>query len=389
MRRVSYFPYISLIVFLFAIMSIPNNKTESLKSGFIGTVSPFWKKFHLCRNYLLNIPTYSNSKNSNFLKSKEFHRMSLENELLKGQSEGFYQWLFFEQRIEEQSERLQSLEEDKMSDNDFILRRAQEIKGILKSELQAIPAKIIYREPISWSSSIWINVGEKNNQKLQKVIVKKDSPVVLGNSLVGIVEYVGKTKSRVRLITDSGLVPSVRVVRGPMQDRALYRLIKNLSELLHTKETLFETAKEKKEMMSHLENLMNRLSAANDDKYLAKGELSGSNQPLWRSKNQILKGIGFNYDYADGEGPSRDLRTGKVMVESGEKHEASPIIQLGDLLVTTGMDGIFPAGLHVATVSKIKDLDKGDYSYEIEAKPTALNMNELEIVFVIPPLCDE
>ena len=45
--------------------------------------------------------------------------------------------------------------------------------------------------------------------------------------------------------------------------------------------------------------------------YLAKGELYGSSKPLWRTQRHQLKGTGFNYDFADGEGPARDLQTGK------------------------------------------------------------------------------
>jgi cell shape-determining protein MreC len=50
------------------------------------------------------------------------------------------------------------------------------------------------------------------------------------------------------------------------------------------------------------------------------------------------------------------------------------------------MDGIFPAGLHVATVSKVAPLEEGAYCYSIEAKATADRLEDLEVVFVMPPV---
>jgi hypothetical protein len=119
--------------------------------------------------------------------------------------------------------------------------------------------------------------------------------------------------------------------------------------------------------------------------YLAKGELNGALTQSYRSSSQILRGTGFNYDFADEEGPARDLRTGKPIGQS-DKSANPPLIKVNDLLLTTGMDGVFPPHLQVAVVSKIIPLKEGDYTYEIEAKPTAGDLNQLSLVFVIPPI---
>jgi rod shape-determining protein MreC len=52
------------------------------------------------------------------------------------------------------------------------------------------------------------------------------------------------------------------------------------------------------------------------------------------------------------------------------------------------LDGVFPPGLDVATITKIHPLKEGDYYYELEAKPTAGNMYNLSYVFVIPPVSE-
>lgn len=208
---------------------------------------------------------------------------------------------------------------------------------IFYMDFDIIPAKIIFRSPSSWDSSLWINVGKTTNAKLGRDIVAHNSPIVVGKSVVGVVDYVGENQSRVRLITDSGLTPSVRAVRN--QGTVTHRL--------------------------------------------AKGELHGSSGPLWRTFKPTLKGVGFNYDFADEYGPSRDLQSGSPLDGKGE---SLPIIKEQDLLVTTGLDGVFPPGLQVARVTKLYPLQEGDYYYELEAKPTAGNLDELSYVFVLKPL---
>jgi rod shape-determining protein MreC len=245
-----------------------------------------------------------------------------------------------------------------------------------KTFLSAHPAKVIYRDPASWSSMVWVGAGEKEG-------ITKNSPVLLGDAVVGVVDYVGNHKSRVRLITDSGLVPSVRVARGKQQNTVLSNRIEVLLEDLLTCGNLVG-GEEKKDLVELLGKVKKSLDGTEEESYmLAKGELHGMGQPVWRSAGQVLKGVGFNYDYPDEYGPARDLRTGEP-VSGGSKVKVMPIIEEGDLLVTTGMDGVFPKGLPVARVLKIGLLREGAYMYEIEATPVAGDLNDLSMVFIIP-----
>jgi rod shape-determining protein MreC len=184
--------------------------------------------------------------------------------------------------------------------------------------LKVVPARVIMRSPTSWSSTIWISLKSDTDR-----VIQKNSPVLAGTSLVGVVEEVGAHSARVRLITDTHLIPSVR-------------------------------AKRKSSL-------------------LAKGELYGASEPLWRAPGGLLTGVGFNYDFPDDEGPARDLRTGAI-------------IAVDDLLVTTGMDGVFPPDLEVARVVHVSPLSEGSTTYDITAKPTAENLLNLELVFVIQPV---
>ena len=225
-------------------------------------------------------------------------------------------------------------------------------------------AKVIFREPISWSSHLWIGVGQREN-------VEVNSPVVIGKNVVGVVEEVLRKKSRVRLITDQNLSASVRVKRGGEQDVVLFERITGLTDILETRSEIHGAS----ELTRALHMFKTQLGIDEKEIYLAKGRLHGASASLWRCLGQKLKGVGFNYDFPDEKGESRSLRTSSI-----------PLIKVGDLLVTTGMDGIFPEDLHVGVVSKIYPLQEGGISYELEATPLLQTLNTLSQVSVLTPL---
>ena len=113
----------------------------------------------------------------------------------------------------------------------FYKRRNAEIERLLGQELTSFSAEVIYRDPATWSDILWINVGEETNRKLNYNLISKNSPVLFGRYVVGVVESVGKSQSRVRLITSSSLTPAVRAVRGSIQNREMLELIDSI--LLH------------------------------------------------------------------------------------------------------------------------------------------------------------
>jgi rod shape-determining protein MreC len=387
MRISKYFHYVILALFLLIVVSLPKSNIDKYRNISIACLSPCSKSIFAIKNLLLKEPLVSINE-SNETNSTEMKQLLLENTMLKNQINGLHEWLFFENRIEDQVEKYKSLKEkniDNLLLKEFFQRRAEELKEIVKSEYEAVLGKVIFRDPSSWSSSLWINLGEKNNEDLSHLVIAKNSPVVLGQNLVGVVEYVGYSSSRIRLITDAGLIPSVRAARGNSQDKSLLNIIQSLKDHIYLRDNLFSSSEEKEHFFNTLFQMSKILSEDKEEKYLAKGELSGSSQPLWRAKGLTLKGIGFNYDYPDAEGPTRSFKSkDSLNKELNIKTEA--LLEVGDLLVTTGMDGIFPKGLHVAIVSKVHDMNDGDYAYEIEAKPTVTNLNELEYVFVLPPI---
>jgi rod shape-determining protein MreC len=300
MRRHALTPYLLILGLLLLIMSLPINSIEKFRGNIFSFLAPAWNKA-----FLLKRATTSSEDWKIIEENDEITRLHLENHLLRTE-----------------------------------ISQLTEILHLQSNESQdALPARVIYRSLNSWNSSLWINVGEADNAIFRKQMVMKNSPVTLGTAVVGVIDYVGKHQSRVRLITDTGLTPSVRALRE--EDGEVH--------------------------------------------YLAKGELQGSYQPQGRTQNQILHGVGFNYDFSDEYGPARDLRTG-FPVNSENNEKPISLLQPRDLLITTGMDGIFPPGLEVATILEIFPLKEGDYTYSLTARPVVENLNDLSIVFVIQPI---
>lgn len=307
MKRRSYKANLILLASLLILMSISPKYRDVFRGVAAAALSPSWEVLHGFRISMANFFPIAFHQDTPPKSDEALLKIELENQLLK-----------------------------------TIVRQLGDLLGddlvaSYEDGSEVIAAKVIFRSPSTWNSSLWINVGHSANKEKGKIIVAKNSPVVVGKSVVGVIDYLGENQSRVRLITDAGLTPSIRVLREDSKGAML----------------------------------------------LAKGELQGSSMPLWRTESKILKGTGFNYDFADQEGPGRDLRTGKPLDQS--KTPAIPIIKTGDLLVTTGMDGVFPAGLEVAVVTKIFPLREGDYYYELEAIPSAESLEDLTFVFILPP----
>lgn len=377
-----------IVCLILSLLSFSTARTEKMQGTAVALFSPVWNQLKKGLNFLQpNSAAHAaqvteamplNKQNS----SVEARRLELDNQLLKMQLKRLQELLT--QEIEQNIALSHALallpEEEALVHNSLIDK-----KKLLAMQLQALPAQVISRSPSSWNSSLWIDVGEDDNERLGHRIVAKNSPVLLGASVVGVVEYIGKKQSKIRLITDAGLTPSVRSVRGGHQNYLLVGYIDTLIESLNKQGDLLAQHANKKDLfLNTMKELKEALGVNPEVCYLAKGEIQGSSYPLWRKRGNTLKGIGFNYDVADEAGPARDLRTGQAIRQNGVP--AIPILKVGDLLVTTGMDGVFPSGLPVAEVTKVHLLKEGDYTYELEAKPTAGNLEELSLVFIIPPV---
>ncbi len=384
MRRKPPYVYFLLFFVLLGLMSLPAKMSESMRGSTVAFFAPLWNSIAKVKNSVFG---RSSAKDVDFsAHDEEVQQLRLENSLLRTEISHLKEAIQHELRLLTQMTAITDRQQEAKQTANFLKKRHRlELQKLLQIQLQAIPAHVIFRSPASWNSSLWIDVGTETNEILGSKAIAKNSPVLVGTSVVGIIDYVGKKQARVRLITDSGLTPSVRALRTTSQSPLIIEKIHNLIQMLEKQKNILTDSQEHNTLIAKLEKTARNFSSEESVQYLAKGEIHGSSTPLWRSQRHLLKGIGFNYDFADGEGPSRDLRSGKP-VDLSSVEPAIPILKVGDLLVTTGMDGIFPPDLLVAEVSRVHSLKEGDYYYELDALPAAGNLDDLTLVFVIPPV---
>lgn len=381
MQKKFMMAYLLIFVTLLIMMSVSRHTSETMRGGSVAFLAPFWEKL-LALKHFISHPTQP-SPFSTFSPEEETQHLQLENQLLSTEIS------YLTQLLNEQvlfSTQLTPLDAASIEKSDY----QQSIEKMLKQlkwRLKGIPARVIFRSFDTWNSSLWINVGRASNQNALFPIVSKNSPVVVGRAIVGIIDYVGEHQSRVRLITDHRLTPSVRAARGGEQDLLISEYSEGLLLLLNRKKNFPLPINDRQHLLELLQKLKQNLNPYKKSWYLAKGELLGSPSASRRGQEIYLKGTGFNYDFADEEGTGRDLRTGKPLQQTQEP--SISILKLQDILVTTGMDGIFPPGFQIATVSKIDLLKEGDYFYHLEAKPIADPLEELSLVFVLPPVREE
>lgn len=361
MKRIRPLPFLMILAAILLVMSIPRGFSEKSRGTIISLFSPLWERstnLHAVFGGLLNNETAV---------SEQTKKLQTENYLLQ-----------------RELKHLQEIIRNELYLTRSGVERSKEWQKLLTLHAEALPARVIFRSPSSWNSSCWLNVGLQDNEKLGKPIIAKNSPVVVGFCLMGVIDFVGRSQSRVRLLTDSGLMPSVRAVRGEPRNRMLAEQLNLMLDALIDQDSLFESTEQKMHLITALEKIEKKLQAETSSLYLAKGILSGSSQPAWRSQGNLLRGTGFNCDFADNLSPARNLRTGKPI--GADKYPQETILKVHDLLVTTGMDGVFPPGLQVAEVIHVSTLKEGDYYFELEAKPVAGNLDELSLVYVLPPV---
>ena len=372
MKKVRYFPYILLILFLLLLFSIPQWTAEKLRSQGVALSKRFWRVGTWIHTRMTPSPP---SEREN----KEIEALQLQLLLLKAENDTLHRLLSSSHMCADQVEKIHTLDALKeQTGAPFYARRLQAAQSLLELKRFSLPAQVIYRNPADWNSTLWVDVGAHQNGLLGKEVVAVGSPVLKGPHLIGVVECVADHKSRVRLLTDGALIPSVRVARGGEKDRELKALIQQVLNRLSLKDA-------HKESTCALESLLRQLNEGGEERFLAKGELIGSSGSLWKKRAEVLKGVGFNYDFEDDEGPPLELESGRP-IDQLRTHTSTPLIQVSDLLVTTGMDGIFPKDLPVAHVIHVFPLKEGSPSFDIQARLSAGPLDSLLHVTILPPL---
>lgn len=211
-----------------------------------------------------------------------------------------------------------------------------------KPNLESYCATCTLRDPLT-PHILWINVGHKRCS-----FIAKNSPVCVGPHVVGIIESVGKKCSKVRLLSDPALKPHVRVQRLGAKRGLSLHYIEGLKALYDDPVSI-----------SALELIEKKALLNKSALTTARGYLCGFKYEKGKAQFQ---GEGFQ----------------------GEKED----LQVGDLLVTSGLDGIFPEGLFVARITALMPTEPGFLSHRLRAAPS-YPYDHLPALFVLPPVSEE
>lgn len=229
--------------------------------------------------------------------------------------------------------------------------------------------RVIFQGSAPWDTTLWVDAGRRDG-------IVANSPVLVNDILIGIIDFAGDGASRVRLLSDPRVRPAVRVVRATPDVREVVRAIRSLKCFVDGESSIFPRPELSSTFSKLLDCLQQSLPSV-QELFLAKGELQGAEYP---SSPGIWKGVGFNYEFDD-EGPRRDLRTGQIRPSD----QKIALICPGDSLETSGLDGVFPKGLRVAVVEVVFPIEEGAISYTVLARTEAENFPNFEFVTIIPP----
>lgn len=236
--------------------------------------------------------------------------------------------------------------------------QVQQMQTLLGS---ASLAQVILLPMMEESWVVWIR---------SRHVMEVGSSVTIGDTLVGYIDFVAGPVARVRLIYDSACQVSVRTLRpgSPLQDlrRDIARWVE-YSQSLPPSPTLNAIFKQ-------LEIIKKELDPTSSWTCTSKGLLVGKCPSSGLQKMGLLQGIGFNYSW-----PDEFFKTDKQGLKPS-------LVREGDLLITSGLDGRFPAGLRVAFVTSIQTNDPAKLVYQLQARPLMGSMQDLQWVWVLPAL---
>lgn len=261
--------------------------------------------------------------------------------------------------------------EERSKAHKWMKLRSKNLIDNLKSsgfqEIETLFGKASLAQVVMWPRSLYSHVVwiySKEPAHLQ-------SPVVSGDKLLGHIDFVMKNYARVRLIQDPLSRVSVAVLRKSFPMQQLY-------EQLKLAQVEFECIKDSPSKVLGLQKieelksfLVEKSLASNSpqDTICSRGLLFGQGGGSF-SKFSRLKGQGFNDLYL----PSPSHCQG-----------SKPLVEVGDELITSGLDGRFPFGLRVAKVASLQLQDEAGTLYDLEAE-TLITPPELNYVWILPPL---
>jgi rod shape-determining protein MreC len=237
----------------------------------------------------------------------------------------------------------------------LLLRKLEESHALAQQGTQGLRVRVLAREPGAWERFLWVDAGRETHGEGSPL--QKHSPVVCGDAVVGLIEYVGRRQSLVRLISDPQCCPAVQLSEeGPS---GLLHAVRRLDLLLGASETV------EHQLKRSLQQLLSQIPIPDHSGGSWKGILKGASSD--RRVGQILKG-----DFFAAEWEHRQERSAKAP-------------KAGHLLVTSGLDGLFPAGLRVGYLEAIQPPNGSQLMRGFTALPAVESLEDLQWLTILSP----
>lgn len=236
--------------------------------------------------------------------------------------------------------------------------RQQSADLLWQNRYEHIVTKMIFQPTAPWGNTVWVDVGYKTSPL--PIGLQRNCPVLSGDVAVGLVDFVGAYASRVRLLSDPLVHPAVQIRRQGVDIHGVQRAVSFLQETLKKHPDIMPSRKAARALFKLLSCCPCHLS---DDKStrFARGELQGAEK---MTDPSMWKGVGFALEIsADGKG--------------------GVPIRVGDVLETSGLDGLFPQGLIVAKVTSVAPTEEGATTFHILARSEAENFLHLDYLTIL------
>ncbi|PIE34818.1 hypothetical protein CSA56_06690 [candidate division KSB3 bacterium] len=323
------------------------------------------------------------------------------------------------QRLREKISQLQA-EKNRYYENALAYERLEGIQALMADrQFSTILASVIGHDPTNHSNTIIINRGSEHG-------VQESWPVITQDGIVGVTVGVSLKSAKVLLLTDpncnvASLIQRTRdqgVVGGQSRKEAYIMKYVNRRSVIRegtiyqiTDQALAQIAKEDipgyvltDETLNHLEaeylpvDILLLLEVLKDHQYPnQKRFLKALEATLGKEQADWYKGSILQYAQA---GPlaklqalkNQQYRTEEQFLQAVEtaigEEQTHPYktrilkhVQEQEMVISSGLGGIFPKGLIIGHVSKVIKQDYGLFQ-EIEVAP-AVNFSKLEEVLII------
>ena len=323
------------------------------------------------------------------------------------------------QRLQEKIKQLQAKKNQYIEKSLAYDRLKGTLELIEERSLSAIPARVIGYDPTNQTNTIVVNKGSDDG-------VRESWPVITQDGIAGMTVAVSKNASKILLLIDpncnvAALVQRTRdqgVVGGQSKKEAY--LMKYVSRRADIREgviyqltdlSLKELADEGVPGFRLTEHSFNELreAAISEDILTILEELKGLlyvsqasfvhalEVTIGKEHTEQYKSIIVKYAFADLLQKLQDLKNQKYTTEEGfisalettigeentMRYKALILrhVQEKEIIVSSGLGGIFPKGLLIGTVSKIIKQDYGLFQ-NIEVTPS-VDFSKLEEVLII------